>query len=656
MNIDNRDVNAQLRIQSTILEMIALRADLDEILARLCILVQELIPSSVASLMLIDKSTGRLNVRSAPGIPEGTRDCFNGLAMSPNSGSCGTAAYTGKMVIVENTLTDPRWEGLRDLARKIGKLSCWSVPVFYAEEVVGTFAISRSVQGAPGENELALLGTAGNLVGIAITADRADSELRDQRSLLQSVVDSAEDPICAKDLDRRYLLVNRARARAYRMTPEEMLGLTDADLVPGPTAEEIESSDRRVLGTGEGQLFEQTHEDPEQGERTLLIRKSPLLDANGQSRGLLEVARDVTALKKAEEALRNAQKLESLGVLAGGIAHDFNNLLTGVLGNAELAFKRIPEGHEPLRKGLRQIVLAANRAAELTRQMLAYSGRAQVSRGVMSLPGVVKEVAVLLASSISKKARLTFDIAADLPNIEGDPAQMRQLVMNIITNASDALEDEPGEIVVEIRVLSRSELPASANFSSDRPEADRYVVFSVRDSGHGMDRVHGIVRGHGGAIDVQSENGVGTSFSIFIPASAKSIEKSTGTGPIQWSGDATVLLVEDEELVTKLATDVLRDANLRVIEAKDGQEAVDTYRELSDEIDLVVLDLTTPRLSGREVCDKLRAIRKDVRIILSSGYVQEDATHEFDEHDLAGFVHKPYTPADLLRVVRDSLS
>jgi PAS domain S-box-containing protein len=659
MNIDNRDVNAQLRIQSTILEMIALRADLDEILARLCI---------------------RLSVRSAPGIPEGTRNCFNGLAMAPNSGSCGTAAYTGKMVIVENTLTDPRWEGLRDLARKIGKLSCWSVPVFYAEEVVGTFAISRSVQGAPGENELALLGTAGNLVGIAITADRADSELRDQRSLLQSVVDSAEDPICAKDLDRRYLLVNRARARAYRMTPEEMLGLTDADLVPGPTAEEIESSDRRVLGTGEGQLFEQTHEDPEQGERALLIRKSPLLDANGQSRGLLEVARDVTALKKAEEALRHAQKLESLGVLAGGIAHDFNNLLTGVLGNAELAFKRIPEGHEPLRKGLRQIVLAANRAAELTRQMLAYSGRAQVSRGVMSLPGVVKEVAVLLASSISKKARLTFDIAADLPNIEGDPAQMRQLVMNIITNASDALEDEPGEIVVEIRVLSRSELPASANFSSDRPEADRYVVFSVRDSGHGMDRVtisrifdpfystkflgrglglaavHGIVRGHGGAIDVQSENGVGTSFSIFIPASAKSIEKSTGTGPIQWSGDATVLLVEDEELVTKLATDVLRDANLRVIEAKDGQEAVDTYRELSDEIDLVVLDLTTPRLSGREVCDKLRAIRKDVRIILSSGYVQEDATHEFDEHDLAGFVHKPYTPADLLRVVRDSLS
>ena len=371
MNIDDRDVNAQLRIQSTILEMIALRADLDEILARLCILVQELIPSSVASLMLIDKSTGRLNVRSAPGIPEATRNCFNGLAMSPNSGSCGTAAYTGKMVIVENTLTDPRWEGLRDLARKIEKLACWSVPVFYAEEVVGTFAISRSVQGAPGEKELALLATAGNLVGIAITADRADGELRDQRSLLQSVIDSAEDPICAKDLDRRYLLVNRARARAFRMTPEKMLGLTDADLVPGPTAEQIESSDRRVLSTGEGQLFEQTHLDPAHGERTLLIRKSPLLDANGQSRGLLEVARDVTALKKAEEALRHAQRLESLGVLAGGIAHDFNNLLTGVLGNAELALTRIPEGHEPLRKGLRQITRAANRAADLTRQMLA---------------------------------------------------------------------------------------------------------------------------------------------------------------------------------------------------------------------------------------------------------------------------------------------
>jgi signal transduction histidine kinase/CheY-like chemotaxis protein len=561
MEITDRDVNAHLRIQGTILEMIALRADLDETLGRLCELVQALIPSSVASLMLVDKSTNRLVVRSAPGIPEETRSCFDGLAMSPDSGSCGTAAYTGKMVIVENTLTDPRWEGLRDLARKIQKLACWSIPVLLADEVVGTFAISRSIEGAPSEAEIELLKTAGNLVGIAIARDRADAELR-----------------------------------------------------------------------------------------------------------------------AAEEALRHAQKLESLGVLAGGIAHDFNNLLTGVLGNAQLLLDRTPRDQESLRSGLRRITQAANRAAELTNQMLAYSGKAELSREVMRLPDVVKEVATLLSSSISKKAQLTYDIAPDLPNIEGDATQMRQLVMNIITNASEALNGDPGEIRVDMRALAHSEIPTSARFSTDGPRSDRYVVLTVRDSGQGMDKetvskmfdpfystkfigrglglaaVHGIVRGQGGAIDVRSEVDVGTSFSVYIPASEQSLDAYVGTDPIHWTGEGTVLFVDDEELVAALATDVLEGANLRVIEAKDGQEAVDIFQELSDEIDLVVLDLTTPKLTGREVCDRLRAIREDVRIVLSSGYAEEDATHEFDEQDLAGFVHKPYTPSDLLRIVRKGLS
>jgi signal transduction histidine kinase/CheY-like chemotaxis protein len=561
MNIAVRDVDAQLRIQSTILEMIALRRELDETLAKLCELVQEVIPSSVASLMLIDRSTGRLMVRSAPGIPEETRKCFDGLAVSPSSGSCGTAAYTGEMVIVEDTLTDPRWEGLRDLARRIKKLSCWSIPVFDAEEVVGTFAISRSVPGVPSESEIEILTTAGHLVGVALARDRADSELRE-----------------------------------------------------------------------------------------------------------------------AEEALRRAQKLESLGVLAGGIAHDFNNLLTGILGNAELLAEQAPREDESLRSGLRRIAHAANRAADLTNQMLAYSGRAELSREVIFLPDLVQEVATLLASSISKKARLSFDTAPDLPNIEMDPTQMRQVVMNIMTNASEALEGNAGEIAVVTRSLARSDVPASTGLPKDGPQADRYLVLTFRDTGTGMDRktlarifdpfystkfagrglglaaVHGIVRGQHGAIDVQSEVGVGTSFSVYMPASDKALETLADTDPIRWAGEATVLLVDDEELIIELATDILEGANLNVIDARDGQEAVDVYRERSNEIDLVILDLTTPRLSGREVCDQLREIREDVRIVLSSGYVEQDATRDLDAQDLAGFVHKPYTPSDLLRAVRDSLS
>ena len=200
----------------------------------------------------------------------------------------------------------------------------------------------------------------------------------------------------------------------------------------------------------------------------------------------------------------------------------------------------------------------------------------------MYLPDVVTEVATLLASSISKKAQLIFDVAPDLPNIEGDPTQMRQLVMNIITNASEAFNGNPGEIKVDMRAIARPEIPAGARFSGDGPQADRYVVLTIQDSGHGMDRetmskmfdpfystkfvgrglglaaVHGIVRGQRGAIDVRSEVGVGTSFSIFIPTSEKPLATAAGSDPVHWTGDATVLFVDDEELVTQFATEVSR--------------------------------------------------------------------------------------------------
>ena len=385
-------------------------------------------------------------------------------------------------------------------------------------------------------------------------------------------------------------------------------------------------------------------------------------------------------IKTTEEALRHAQKLESLGVLAGGIAHDFNNLLTGILGNAELSLDHASDDDGPLRARLSRIIHAANRAADLTKQMLAYSGRAEFSNDVMFLPDLVEEVAALLASSISKKAQLSFDVAADLPNIEGDSTQMRQLVMNILSNASEALGDRPGEIVVTMRQVVRSEVPASVRFSGDGPEAERYVVLTVRDSGHGMDEktvsrifdpfystkflgrglglavVHGIVRGQKGALDVRSEVGVGTSFNVYMPVCEKPMARIVDSDPVDWTGEATVLLVDDEEVVVGFATDVLETANLRTINAKDGQEAVDIYRGRCDEIDVVVLDLTMPKLGGREVFEKLRAIREDVRIVLSSGYVEGDATHDFGDQDLAGFVQKPYTPSALLRVIRDSLS
>lgn len=560
MSLTERDQNRQLTLQSAILEMIALRGDLDEILAKLCELVEELVPESVTSLMLIDPTTDRLSVRSAPGMPEETRKCFDGLALSPHSGSCGTAAYTGEIVIVENTLTDPRWAGLRDVARKINKIACWSIPVLDADRIVGTFAISRSRAGAPSDAELETLKTAAYLAGIALGRDRVDRELRD-----------------------------------------------------------------------------------------------------------------------AERALRHAQKLESLGVLAGGIAHDFNNLLTGVLGNAELLAAHVSPRDERQRAQVDRITQAAHRAAELINQLLVYSGRAEGTREVVFLPDVVRDVAALLACSISKKATIRFEIAPDVPNVEGNITEMRQLVMNVITNASEALGGHGGEITVRMRPLARSDVPVSAGLADNGSATDRYLCLTVRDTGHGMDEetrskifdpffstkfsghglglsaVHGIVKAQGGAIDVQSAVGLGTTFSVFIPATDKPLVPSLEDESVAWTGTATVLLVDDEECVLDLATEVLERANLTVIRAKDGQEALDVFRERCDEIDVVVLDFTMPKLNGLEVCERLSAIREDVRIVLSSGFVEEDSTLELGKRHLAGFIHKPYRPSELLRVVRDNL-
>lgn len=668
-----------LRLQQEILRGLVQRVPLRAIIDELTELVGEMVPGSLGSVMLADPETGRLSIQDTSCLPPEAVAGFQDVTPGVGRGSCAAAFHAKQPVIVEDTSTDPRWAEIRDAAAKLGIRSCWSLPVFSGHgEVAGTFAISRPVTGAPTEQEYELLSTAANLTGVALELDRADREMRRQTSLLENIIEGSEDPIFLKDTSGRYMLVNSAEAKGMPLVREEFIGRTDFDLYPEEIAAESRRTDREVIETGKGLLYEQSFDVD--GKRIYLIRKSPLLGSDGSVHGVIGVARDITALKRSEEAVRRTQKLESLGVLAGGLAHDFNNLLTGILGNVDVALLRSARG-EPVDHELREIQRASQRAAELTNQMLAYSGRSDFVKRVLDPAALVEDVTQLLSSSLCKKTRFEFAFGDDLPNIEADPTQMRQVVMNILTNASEAHGGESGLVEVRLERVRFEDLPEDV-LPLDRklPESD-YLRLRVEDRGCGMDAdtvsrifdpfyttkfsgrglglaaVQGIVRGHDGLLSVTSAPGQGTVFTVLVPGTdAGATPEDTKTGDLGPVGPGCVLFVDDEQMIRELAQRVLEASGLEVLLAADGEEAERLFRSRSHEIGAVVVDLTMPHLSGHEVFENLRSIAADVPVVLASGYPAAEATRRFAPDSLAGFLKKPFAPADLVRVVQAALA
>ena len=426
---------------------------------------------------------------------------------------------------------------------------------------------------------------------------------------------------------------------------------------------------------------------PDGSVRWVHDRSFHVLDESGEVDRVAGIAADVTERKRAEEErrrleeqARHSQKLESIGMLAGGIAHDFNNLLMGVLGNAELALLELPPG-SLVRQRVEQVEKAAFRAAELTNQMLAYAGKARFVVEPVDLSQLVEEMAHLLSAAISKKAVLRFDLTTELPAVEADATQLRQVVMNLITNASDAIGERSGVITARTGVVDVDRSYLARTYLSEDLAEGQYVYVEVADTGCGMDeetkaRVFdpffttkftgrglglasalGIVRAHGGAVRVESEPGEGTTFRILLPAAARPAvapEPDPPPAELRIAG-GTVLVVDDEEAVRNVARAVLERAGFSVLTAGDGREGVEVFRAHADEVGVVVLDLTMPVMSGAEALRELRAVRDDVRVVLSSGYAEQDSSTQLSGDSVSAFVQKPYRPAELVSKVVEAL-
>ena len=382
--------------------------------------------------------------------------------------------------------------------------------------------------------------------------------------------------------------------------------------------------------------------------------------------------------RKLEERIRQTQKLESMGVLAGGIAHDFNNLLMVVLGHAEMASKEIAPT-SPARRNLAKITTAAEQAAELSQQMLAYAGKASFALERVVLRDLLEEMAPLLQTAISKKAILNLNLERSLPPIEADPSQVRQIVMNLVLNASEAIGDRNGVITVSAGATRCDEEYLRRAELHDNIAPGLYVHLEVTDTGSGIDAetrsrifepffttkfagrglglaaAMGIVRAHKGALKVYSEPGKGATFKVLFPAledAGKEARADESSPPADWRGKGTILLVDDEESLIDLVEQMLEHLGFTTLTAADGRLAVELYRERGKEIDLVLMDLTMPHMDGAEAFGELRRLNPDVRIVLASGYSHEDVASRFGGKGLDGILQKPYTLAKL----RESLA
>jgi signal transduction histidine kinase len=386
-------------------------------------------------------------------------------------------------------------------------------------------------------------------------------------------------------------------------------------------------------------------------------------------------------LAEAHEGILRSEKLKSLGVLAGGIAHDFNNLLMGILGNADLALEHLPPEARAGRFA-RSIKKEAQRAADLCRELLAYSGKGQFVIEPIDLSDVVEDMTELLRLSIAKKAVVAYRLDPALPAVEADVTQIRQIIMNLVINASEALEEGEGEITVATGSRSCDREYLRETYLGEGLPEGTYVYFEVSDTGCGLDEaararlfepffttkftgrglglsaVLGIVRGHQGTIDIRSEPGRGTRMRVLFPSSdrlapAGSAEEEPTRGDL---GGGTVLVVDDEPSVREIAAEMMRTLGFRVITAADGRSALEEFGQRAEEIELVLLDMTMPRMSGEEAFREIQKLRADARVILSSGYDEQEAVRRMTAAGLTGFLQKPYSLSDLRSAVHQALA
>lgn len=519
----------------------------------------------------------------------------------------------------------------------------------------------------------------------------AEEALKESESLYRTTIEAIKDLVYVVDLDLRLVLFNQAFRNEIPCMDGELKGKYLFEVAP-TLPDTVKNEYKQVIKTGKPLItidkikFSST-------ELWTETRKFPIFDTRRQVCQVLTIIRDITETKKAEEErkkleaqLLHTQKLESLGILAGGIAHDFNNILMAILGNTDLAMMDLTSS-SPARDRLMDIEKSSRRAAELCRQMLAYSGKGKFIIEPLDLNNILKEMAHMLEVSVSKKAVLKYNLCEHIKPVEGDATQIRQIIMNLIINASEAIGDQSGFISISTGSIECNRNYLNETYLDDNLPEGLYSYIEVLDTGCGMDResqirifdpffttkftgrglglaaVLGIVRGHRGAIKLFSEPGKGTKFRVLFPVTEHSVEqvKKKKKKPVKYHGRGTILIVDDEYTILEVLDRMLVSHGFNVLYASDGNEAIEIFRKYSspssdNKISCVIMDLTMPKKDGIETFLEMRLIKKDIPVILSSGYNEQEIEKKYSGTGLAGFLQKPYDMELLISKITELLN
>jgi two-component system, cell cycle sensor histidine kinase and response regulator CckA len=679
--------------QSRLLERIASGEDLKKILDGIVRFAEEHGSGFVGSLMTLELGGERLRLASAPSLPDGYLKTAHVVPVGPAHGSCGTAAYRRAPVVVRDIATDPLWDfpEQREAALAAGLRACWSVPISSTSGVVlGTFANYYRERREPSPDDYRIVEIASHLAEIAIERSRNLEALGQSSRLLQQVLETLPVGVWVVGPSGRIVYGNAAGQQLWGGA--RYVGIDGFDQFKGwwvesgkPIAPE-EWAAARAVRHGEISLNELIRIQGFDGsERVILNSAVPIMGAGGTIEGAIVLNQDVSdqraaeeALRRSEEQLRQSQKMEAVGQLAGGIAHDFNNLLTAILSYCDLLLDEVRQG-DPIRGDVEQIRQAGQRAAGLTRQLLAFSRRQVLQPKVLSLNSVVTETEGMLRRLIG--ADIVLDIACDpgLWYVLADPGQIEQVLVNLVVNARDAMP-QGGRLAI---ATSNRELTGESIERPNGVRAGSYVVLEVSDTGVGIDlaiharifepffttkepgkgtglglsTVYGIVQQSGGHITVESAPGRGARFTVFLP-------RYIGSEPASLSktdrrrlpgGTETLLLVEDEAAVRSSARRLLERQGYHVLEARHGADALRIVEESGRPIDLVVTDLVMPEMGGKELAERLRTHRPGLKVLFMSGYTEKAIAAGGIMPPNTGFVEKPFTVEQLMRRLREIL-
>ena len=557
-----------------------------------------------------------------------------------------------------------------------------SAPVFWASVTVGSFAMASA-----------------RLLITQVRQEHALAGLQHSSDLLNSIVEGTSEAVYLKDAEGKYMLINEAGARYLGRTPEEILGKTDREVLPADAIVPIMNTDREVMRKGEALT---TEEELTTGgvARTFLATKNPYRDSTGRVAGVLGISVDITERRLMEEQLRRAQRMESIGTFSGGIAHDFSNLLTVIKGYSQLMLADLG-GQPGLRSNAEQIVKATERAASLTRQLLAFSRRQILHPRVVNLNDVIGNFQKMLHRLIGEDVEIVTHFASDLWAVKADPGQIEQVLMNLAANARDAMPTG-GKLVLETANVDlgkygpgQTEIRATGLVAAVAQHAEkliaegkgcsgRYVMFAVSDTGTGMDAptqsrifepffttkpvgkgtglglstVYGIVKQSGGYIWVYSEPGAGTTFKIYLPRVDEPLEYVPESRPVTVSRETheTILLVEDDAQLRELTEGVLKNAGYSVLSAGDAAEAESKLATHPAPPHLLLTDLVLPGTGGREIARRICEKYPDMRVLYISGYAAEATEHHGELDATINLLQKPFTPDGLIDRVKETLA